>query len=211
LAIHIYTWIDPVRESHMTKVSEALANGGVIAIPMDVAWVFACAAGNSKAVERIRRIKPDHPQNQPFSLVCSSISMASTICTIGDQEYRWLKKSLPGPFTVILARHASLPRLIKDKRKEVGLRIPKNPLVTAIIAAFGAPLAVSTIRLPHAEDPGGLPSFGGQVDESWGHCIDMIVDLGEESPREETTVINLSTGFPELVRLGAGDPSLFGL
>ncbi len=211
MAIHIFTWIEPIRESHMAKVSEVLANGGVIALPMDVAWVFACAAGNTKAVERIRRIKPDHPKNQPFSLVCSSISMASTICTIGDQEYRWLKKALPGPFTVILPRHASLPRLIKDKRKEVGLRIPRNPLMTAIITAFGSPLAVSTVQLANGEDPGGLPGFGSQVDESWGHCIDMIVDLGEESPREETTVVNLAAGFPELVRRGAGDPSVFGL
>ncbi len=211
MAIHLFTWIDPVRESHMDRVSEVLANDGVIAIAMDVAWVFACAASSSKAVERIRRMKPDHPKNQPFSLVCSSISMASNICTIGDQDYRWLKKALPGPFTVILGRHGSLPRLIKDKRREVGLRIPRDPLVMAIIGAFGSPLAVSTISIESADNGTSHPSFGSQVEEGWGHSIDLIVDLGDESPRLQTTVINLCTGIPELVRAGAGDPALFGL
>jgi tRNA threonylcarbamoyl adenosine modification protein (Sua5/YciO/YrdC/YwlC family) len=209
--MHLFTWIDPIRESHMDKIREVLASDGVIAIHMDEAWVFACAASSSKGVERIRRMKPDHPKNQPFSLVCSSISMASTICTIGDQDYRWLKKALPGPFTVILGRHASLPRLIKDKRREVGLRIPKDPLVMAIIGTFGSPLAVSTIPIKNAANGNTHPTFGSEVSEVWGHSIDLIADLGNGSPCGETTIVNLTAGFPELVRAGAGDPSIFGL
>jgi tRNA threonylcarbamoyl adenosine modification protein (Sua5/YciO/YrdC/YwlC family) len=211
LAVHLYTWVDPVRESHMLRICEVLAQDGVIALHMDVSWAFVCAASSVKGVDRIRRLKPEHPKNQPFSLVCSSISMASQICSIGDQDYRWLKKALPGPFTVILGRHGSLPRQIKDKRREVGLRIPDDPLVMAIVSQFGHPLAASTIPVTGVELGNLHPSFGSQVDEEWGHGLDLVVDLGSESPRQETTIIDLTSGAPLLKRAGAGDQSLFGL
>lgn len=211
MATHLYTWINPVRESHIDQICKVLEADGVIALAMDVAWAFVCDATSTKALERIHLLKPEHPKTRPFSLVCSSISMASHICKIDDQAYRWLKKSLPGPFTIILERHATLPRQIKDKRREVGLRIPDEPLVVAIVNKLGRPLAASTIPVHEGDLGNGLPTFGSQVDEIWGHALDMVVDLGEESPRQETTIIDLTSGQPQLVRRGAGDPEVFGI
>lgn len=211
MASHLYTWINPVRESHIEQICSVLRNDGVIALPLDVAWAFACDAASSKALERIHRLKPEHPKSRPFSLICSSVSMASRVCSIDDQAYRWLKKSLPGPYTIILERHASLPRQIKDKRREVGLRIPDDPLVWAIVERLGHPLAASTIPAVQGELGNGHPAFGSQVIDHWGHAVDMVVDLGQESPRQETTIIDLSGGYPLLLREGAGDPKIFGL
>lgn len=211
MASHLYTWINPVRESHIEQICAVLRDDGVIALPLDVAWAFVCDAASSKALERIHRLKPEHPKTRPFSLICSSVSMASRVCSIDDQVYRWLKKSLPGPYTVILERHASLPRQIKDKRREVGLRIPKDPLVQALVERLGHPLAASTIPPIEGSYGNGHPGFGSEVNENWGHALDMVVDLGDESPRQETTIIDLTSGQPELVRLGAGDPAAFGL
>lgn len=211
MASHLYTWVNPVRESHIEQICSVLRNDGVIALPLDVAWAFVCDAASSKALDRIHRLKPEHPKSRPFSLICSSVSMASTVCSIDDQAYRWLKKSLPGPYTVILERHASLPRQIKDKRREVGLRIPDDSLVWAIIDKLGHPLAASTISIKSEDFGNKHPSFGHEVMDIWGHAIDMVVDLGQESPRQETTIIDLTGGYPELVRKGAGDPEVFGL
>ena len=211
MASHLYTWINPVRESHIEQICKVLEADGVVALPMDVAWAFVCDAANIKALDRIHKLKPEHPKNRPFSLICSSISMASRICKVDDQVYRWLKKSLPGPYTVILERHASLPRQIKDKRREVGLRIPDESLIAAIVEKFKRPLAASTIPATEGQFGDGLPSFGSQVVEIWGHAIDMVADLGEESPRQETTIIDLTSGQPQLIRLGSGDPELFGV
>ena len=217
MADHLYTWINPVRESHIEQIRAILDDDGVLAMPMDVAWAFVCDASSPKAIDRIHRLKPEHPKSRPYSLVCSSISMAAHICNIDDKAYRWLKKSMPGTYTVILGRHPSLARQIKDKRREVGLRIPDEPLVRALIDALGRPLAASTLP---AHGPGVTadeifspehPKFGTQVMDTWGHAIDLVVDLGEESPGQETTIIDLTEGVPRLIRLGAGDPGVFGL
>ena len=217
MADHLYTWINPVRESHIEQIRSVLDDAGVIAMPMDVAWAFLCDASSSKALDRIHRLKPEHPKDRPYSLVCSSISMAAHICNIDDQVYRWLKKSMPGPYTVILERHPTLARQIKDKRREVGLRIPDETLVRAVIDALGRPLAASTLPfletgLEAEEGFGpGHPKFGSQVMDSWGHALDLVIDLGEESSRQETTIIDLTSGAPRLIREGAGDPAAFGL
>jgi len=186
-------------------------------MPMGVAWAFVCDAASSKALDRLHRLKPEHPKSRPYSLVCSSISMAAHICNIDDQVYRWLKKSMPGPYTVILERHPTLARQIKDKRREVGLRIPNEPLIRAVIDALGKPLAASTLPIhePGMESDEGFgsyhPRFGSQVMEIWGHTLDLVVDLGDESIGQETTIIDLTEGVPRLVRSGAGDPAVFGL
>lgn len=211
MATHLYTYISPVREKDIEAICAVLADDGVIAMPMDVAWSFVCDASSSKALDRIHRLKPTHPKEQPFSLVCDSISMAAHLANIDNTVYRWLKKSMPGPFTILLQRHSSLPKKIHDKRKIVGIRIPDCELVTEVIKRFEKPLAASTIPAMGDESLGGhtLPGFGWEIAESLGHGIDMIVDIGNESPRSETTIIDLSEGAPHLVRKGAGDPQVF--
>jgi tRNA threonylcarbamoyl adenosine modification protein (Sua5/YciO/YrdC/YwlC family) len=179
---------------------------------MDVSWAFVCDASSPKALEAIRRLKPNHPKDRPFSLVCDSISMAAHLARIDNVCYPWLKKALPGPFTVILERSVSLPKIINDKRRELGLRIPNCPLALDIVKTYGKPLAASTV--PEITTPDGgqvLPGFGWEVSGAFGHALDMIVDLGEESPRTETTIVDLTAGTPEIVRRGAGDPGLFGI
>ena len=212
MADHIYTYVNPVRLKDIDTICQALHGGKVLAVAMDVAWSFVCDAASPKALDRIHQLKPAHPKTRPFSLVCDSIAMASHLVTIDNTVYPWLKKALPGPFTVLLERHASLPKQIHDKRREVGLRVPKCELVLALVKAYGKPLAASTV--PPILGAGGileLPRFGWEVAEAFGTRIDMIFDLGEESPRLETTIIDLTTGTPALVRSGAGEPVLFGL
>lgn len=192
----------------MAKALRLLENDGVLGYPMDVNWAFGCDAASVKALDRIRRLKPSHPKDQPFSLICADISMAATVGNIDNYQYRVLKKCWPGPYTVILKRHRSLPRQIKDKRPVVGVRIPLSPLVRDLVARLGRPLATTSV--PALSD-GTVPRMGYQVFDEFGHGLDLLLDLGEELAGLDSTVIDFTEAEPVVVRVGAGDPHLFGV
>lgn len=204
---HIYTFDDPPSERHLDKASRILKNGGVLAFPAGTSWAFGCDAASQKGLERIRRLNPDHPKDKSFSLICASISMASSVGIIDHSLYRILKKAWPGPFTIIVKSSRNLPRQIKDKRQVVGLRIPDCPMLLALIETFGHPIA--TTSLPHREDDSPF-KMGFEVFEAYGHGLDLVMDLGEELDGRDSTVVDFSGGNADIVRIGAGDISIFG-
>ena len=144
---------------------------------------------------------------QPYSLICSDMAMASNVGNIDHQLYRYLKKAWPGPYTVIVKRNRTLPRQIKDKRQVVGIRIPECPMVLALVEKFGRPLATTSIP---ARDNGEPLRMGYEIFDVYGHGIDLLLDLGEELPCLDSTIIDVSEGYPILVRQGVGDPAMFG-
>ncbi|MFW7380299.1 MAG: L-threonylcarbamoyladenylate synthase [Oligoflexus sp.] len=204
---HLYTYADPPSERDLDKACQILERGGIIAYPVDQNWAFGCDASQPKALDKIRLLKPTHPKERPFSLICHDMAMASQVGTIDHQLYRYLKKAWPGPYTVILKRNRSLPRQIKDKRQVVGIRIPENPMILRLVEKLGKPLATTSIPPMPNDEP---LRMGYQIQEVYGHAIDLLLDLGEELPCLESTVIDFSEGYPEVVRLGVGDPSIFG-
>ncbi len=207
MAEHLYTYINPTSERDMDRVCRLLEHDGVLAYPMDHNWAFGCDASSVKALDRIRRSKPTHPKDRPFSLICSDISMAATVATIDNNQYRALKKCWPGPYTVILKRGRNLVRQIKDKRQVVGVRIPESPLIRDLVSRYGKPLATTSV--PELAS-GEIPKFGYQIIEEFGHGIDLLMDLGDELPGLESTVIDFSDDEPVVVRVGVGDPEQFG-
>ncbi len=207
MAEHLYTYIDPVSERDMKKALDLLQDDGVIAYPLDCNWAFGCDASNVKALDRIKRLKPTHPKDQPFSLICADMAMASTVGNIDNNQYRVLKKCWPGPYTVILTRHKSLPRQIKDKRPVVGIKVPDSPLVRELVTRLGRPLATTSVpRMANGE----TAKMGYEVFEEFGHGIDLLLDLGEELPALDSTIVDFSDGEPVIVRAGVGDTKIFG-
>lgn len=204
---HLYTFDNPPSARDLDKACKVLENGGVIITPTGLNWAFCCDAANPKALEKVRRLKPSHPKDRPFSLICYDMAMASNIGNIDHHLYRYLKKAWPGPFTIIVKRNRSLPRQIKDKRQVVGIRIPECPMLLSLIQNFGKPLAVST--LPPEED-GTILRMGYEIFDRYGHAINLLLDLGGELSGLESTIIDFSEGHPVLVRMGEGDPSVFG-
>lgn len=208
MAEHLYTYIDPVSERDMKKAISVLENDGVLAYPLDSNWAFGCHASSAKALDKIKRLKPSHPRDQPFSLICADMAMAASVGNVDNNHYRILKKAWPGPYTVILTRHKSLPRQIKDKRPVVGIKVPESPLIRELVTRLGKPLATTSV--PHA-DNGDPMKMGYQVMEEFGHAIDLILDLGEELLGLDSTVIDFTDAEPALIRLGVGDPKIFGV
>ena len=204
---HLYTFDDPPSTRDLERACGVLERGGVLIVPTGLNWAFCCDASNQKALEKIRRLKPTHPRERPFSLLCHDMSMASSIGNIDHQLYRYLKKAWPGPFTVIVKRNRSLPRQIKDKRHLVGIRIPECPMLLSLIAEFGKPLATSTLPLETGTQE---LLMGYQIFDKYGHAIDLLLDLGGQLPGLESTVIDFSEGYPILIRKGEGDETLFG-
>jgi tRNA threonylcarbamoyl adenosine modification protein (Sua5/YciO/YrdC/YwlC family) len=209
-AEHLYTFINPTHQGHLDRICRILNNDGVIAYPADINWAFACDATSQKALAKIRQLKSSNSKDQPFTLLCDSISTAAKMAMIGQAVYRILRKILPGDYTVLLASSKQLPKHINDKRKVVGIRIPKSPLIIDIMTLYQKPIVTSSVpEIPDPQVEGNmiLPRFGYQVDQYYGHGIDVILDLGEELSGLETSVVDLSDDAPKIVREGAGDLS----
>lgn len=204
---HIYTYNDPPSERDIAKACKILEQGGVIAFPAGTSWSFGCCATSSRGLERIQRLNPNHPKDKSFSLICSDISMASSVGNIDHALYRVLKKAWPGPYTIIVKRSRNLPRQIKDKRKVVGIRIPKCHMLLSLVETFGRPIATTSI--PRKKD-GTAYAMGYEIMDVFGHALDLILDLGEELSGEESTVVDYSEGEPEIIREGAGSLDIFG-
>lgn len=200
-AEHLYTWDDPPNQQHLDQVVQLLRLDGVIALSTGTSWAFAADPSSKKATDRLRQLKPDHAADRPFSLLCASISMASSMASIDGGAYRIVSRLWPGPYTVLLPAGRGLPRVLQTKRSLVGVRVPDARLCTVVAEQFGGPLVVTTIP---ANDEGAVPTMGFEVVERFEHRVDLVLDLGDPVPGSPTTVLDMSGDGIEVIREGIG-------
>jgi tRNA threonylcarbamoyl adenosine modification protein (Sua5/YciO/YrdC/YwlC family) len=183
------------------KIVELIHDGGLIAYPTDSSYAFGCHIGDKRAMDRIRRIRrTDRKHN--FTLVCKDLSEISTYARVENWAYRMVRSMTPGPYTFILPATREVPkRLQNPKRRTIGIRVPDHPFVRALLAALGEPIMSSTLSLPGDDRPLTDPL---EIEERIGHEIDLIVDAGATGI-EPTSVIDLSGGHVEILRVGRGD------
>ena len=156
-------------------------------------------------MDRIRRIRRTDKHHN-FTLVCSDLSEISTHARVDNWAYRLLKSLTPGPYTFILPATKEVPkRLQNPKRRTIGLRVPDHPVVHAMLDSLGEPIMSSTLSIPDVEFPLTDPL---EIEERIGRQIDAIVDAGPVGI-EPTSVIDLSQGAVEVLRVGRGDVSAF--
>ena len=202
---HIYTHDDPPNQRHLDQICETLNKNGVVAIPAGTRWMFCCDAGSKKAVQRMLSLKPGRDERKPLSLVCSSISMATEMANIDGYAFKTINRIVPGHFTVLLKSSRMLPKILKNKREVVGVRIPDAPITLAVVEQFGRPLVATSVP----EDASGQTlTMGYQIADTHGHGLDLVDDLGDELDGQPTTIIDLTQGDLEVIREGAGDLSL---
>jgi tRNA threonylcarbamoyl adenosine modification protein (Sua5/YciO/YrdC/YwlC family) len=188
------------------QVVDILRNDGLLAYPTDSGYALGIQLGNREGLERIRTIRRLDDKHH-FTLVCRDFAQLGQLVHLSNADFRMVKAATPGPFTFILPATAEVPRrLMHPKKRTVGVRIPDNRVVQALLAELGEPLLSSTLILPDADEP---MTEGWLVKEELDQLLDAVLDSGE-CGSEPTTVVDLSEGgVPEVVRRGAGHTARF--
>jgi tRNA threonylcarbamoyl adenosine modification protein (Sua5/YciO/YrdC/YwlC family) len=179
------------------RAIDALEAGEVIGYPTDTVYGLGCDLFNKRAIERLYQIKR-MDQSQKLSFICPDISNVARYAIVEKGIFRVLKKYLPGPYTFILEATREVPKIIQTKRRTVGVRIPDHAVTLALVHAFGRPI-ISTTAAPHGEEPYIDPH---EIDDRF-KGLGLVLDggVGGSVP---TTVIDLTTSLPEIIRTGAG-------
>ena len=188
------------------QIVGVLNDGGTIALPTDSGYAIACALGYKIGMDVIRHIRAlDDKHN--FSLLCQSFGQLGELVMVDNKAYRTIKALTPGAYTFILPATKEVPRMtLNKKKKTVGVRLPDHRVTQAIVEELGAPLLCSTLILPGDDEP---LTDAEEVVARIGNDVDMVVDA-PVGLAGATTVIDFTLGYPEVVREGAGDTTLFG-
>lgn len=195
---------DPQRRT-IAQAVDVITDGGLIAYPTDSCYALGCALDNKEGLDRIREIRRLDDKHH-FTLVCADFAQLGQFVQIDNAIFRSIKAATPGSYTFILPATKEVPRrMLHPKKKTVGARIPDHRVVQALLAELGEPLVSSTLLLPGQQEP---MTQGWEIKEALDNQIDAVVDSGECGP-DPTTVIDFRSPQPEVVRRGAGDPSLF--
>lgn len=189
----------------VAQVAAMLRDDALIVYPTDSCYAFGARLGSTTGPERIRRIRHLGDKHH-FTLVCSDFAQLGPLVRLDNAAFRAVKAATPGPYTFILEATKEVPRRLAHPRKHtVGVRIPDHPVALALVRELGEPLLSSTVLLPDHDEP---LTEGWQINEALGHVVDAVVDAGD-CGTEPTTVVDWSAGYPEVVRVGAGDPARF--
>ena len=189
----------------IAQVVAMLRDDALIAYPTDSMYALGARLDNHDGAERIRRIRhlDDHHH---FTLMCADFAQLGQLVHLDNNAFRAIKAATPGPYTFILKATPEVPRrLAHAKKRSVGVRIPDHPVALAILRELGEPLLSSSLLMPGTEWP---LTEGWQVKEELDDLVDAVVD-GGDSGTTPTTVVDWTSGEPEIVRVGAGDPDRF--
>lgn len=184
------------------QIVKVLRDGGVIIYPTDTVYGMGCDITNARALERVAQLKNVKLEKANFSFICDSLSNLSDYARqVDSPTFKILKRALPGPYTFVLQGNNNLPGVFK-KKKTVGIRVPDNAIARAIVEELGNPIVSTSIYdddevIEYTTDP-------ELIFEKWEKLVDVIVD-GGYGGNTPSTVIDLSTGDPVLLREGKGD------
>jgi len=198
-----YFHIHPQNPQHrlIQQAAEIVRGGGLIAYPTDSSYALGCHLDDKRAVDRIRKIrKLDRHHN--FTLVARDLKQVAQFAKIDNEQYRLIKSVTPGPYTFILAAKRLVPnRLVHPKRRTIGIRIPHNAIVQALLAELAEPIMSASLILPDETFALADPD---EIRETLEHQVDLVIDggVGTNSP---STVIDWHDARLRIVRRGAGD------
>jgi tRNA threonylcarbamoyl adenosine modification protein (Sua5/YciO/YrdC/YwlC family) len=188
------------------QATAIIGDGGLIAYPTDSGYALGAQLGNKDALDRIRSIRGLDAKHH-FTLVCKDFSQLGQFVHVDNAIFRAVKNATPGPYTFILPATREVPRrLLHEKKKTVGVRIPDNKVVQALLTTLGEPILSTTLILPGSTE---AMTTAWEISEELDGRIEAVVESGEDVIPEPTTVIDFSDGSAEIVRVGAGDPSPF--
>lgn len=192
----------------VNKVADCINNGGIVVIPTDTLYAFACSMQFKKSVETIAQLKGFSLKKARYSMLCADMSQLSSYVRPLDKDtFSLLKECLPGPYTFILDANNEVPRNYQNANKTIGMRVSDHPVAHAIVEAVGCPLMVTSVRRVDEEQDVEYLTDPELIHEAFGRRVDMVVDggMGEDEP---STVVDCSEGKVEVLRYGKGEISL---
>ena len=193
-------------QRRIRQVVDCLRDGGLVIYPTDTVYGLGCDIYNSRAVEKIARIKGIKPQKNDFSFICYDLSHIADYARVGNPAFKIMKKVLPGPYTFILDATGNVPKLLNTNKKTVGIRVPDNMIPRLFVKELGNPIVTTSIKdddeiIEYSTDP-------ELIFEKFQHQVDMIVDGGYGGNMGSTIVKATGDDF-EIIREGLGDISIF--
>lgn len=205
MLIHIHQKNPDPRQ--VRRVVECLRNGGIIIYPTDTVYAFGCDVYNKKAMEKLCHMKGIDIKKHNLSFVCYDLSHISDFTKhLDTSTYKMMKKTLPGPYTFILNANNRIPKLFKNKKKEIGIRIPNNNIPRQIVKELGNPIVTTSVKdrdmiIEYSTDP-------ELIHEHFHNKVDLVIS-GGYSNSIPSTVVRYTNGFPEVLRKGKGETNLF--
>ncbi|MGM9508387.1 L-threonylcarbamoyladenylate synthase [Larkinella sp. GY13] len=193
---------DTPEERKIRHVVDVLRNGGVIIYPTDTIYGLGCDIHNTRAIERIARMKGIKPQKNDFSFICHDLSHIADYAKVSNLAFKMMKRLLPGPYTFILDVSHRVPKILHTNKRTVGIRIPDHSIPRAIVKELGNPIITTTIKddddiVQYITDP-------EIIFERFQHLVDLVIDggIGGNIP---STIIDATTDDFEIVRRGLGE------
>ena len=191
----------------LKQAAQILLGAGVAAIPTDSSYALVCRLDDKDAAQNLRRIRGIDDKHH-LTLLCRDLSELASYARVDNRQYRLLKLGTPGPFTFILEATKEVPRrLSHPSRRTIGLRVPAHAVTQALLELLGQPLLATTLIMPGTTEPLNDPRM---IRDHFQKQIQAVVDAGA-CPRQPTTVLDLTTDTPTLIRRGRGDPLALGL
>ncbi len=183
------------------QVVESLKADGVVIYPTDTIYGLGCDMMSSKAVDRICKLRGLDPGKAMLSLICKDISQVSDFTQqIDNQVFKVMKKNLPGPFTFVLNANNQVPKLFRNRKRTIGIRIPDHAVPLAIVEALGRPMLTASLKsddevLEYFTDP-------SEIYDDFSKLVDIVIDSGPGG-NVPSTVVDCTGDAPELLREGA--------
>lgn len=194
-------------QAKINRIVSILRDGGVIIYPTDTVYGIGCDIFNSKAVEKVCRIKGIKPDKNNFSIICYDLSHISEYAkNISTPLFKVMKKALPGPFTFILDSNNKVPKILNAKKKTIGIRVPDNNIARNIVKELGNPIITTSIKdedevIEYSTDP-------ELIYEKFQNLVDVVID-GGYGGNVASTVVDCTQDQLEVVREGLGDIDLY--
>ena len=189
----------------INQIVDIIRKGGLMVYPTDSCYALGCQIGNKTAMERMSKIRQIDKEHN-FTLVCGDLSEIATYAKVNNSAFRLMKAQTPGPYTFILEATHEVPRRLQNpKRKTIGLRVPDHAIPHAILEALGEPIMSTTLIMPDKDLPESEPDI---IRELLEKQVDVIID-GGQCGFEPTTVIDMISEQPQILRLGKGESDIF--
>src|SRR4051812_38301617 len=191
----------------IVRAAQIVRKGGLIAYPTDSCYALGCHIGDKDAMDRLRTVR-GMDEKHHLTLMCRDLSEIAAYALVDNVQYRLLKAATPGSYTFILRATREVPRrLMHPRRKTIGVRVPQHPVAHALLEELAEPMLSATLQLPGDE---AAMAEGGEIRPRLEHQLDLIVDAGH-CGIVPSTVIDLTTETPVVLRLGSGNIDTLGL